>query len=99
MSRDIDQIIERVKTLIPGVHVEQLWVSHPGVDDDGLWFFRLPGMAKGIQVESSNGMCPFIVEHCDMKASTDAESARSIEEAVEKVVAYLASLTGVAGPN
>jgi hypothetical protein len=95
MSRDIDRIIERVKNLIPDALVEQLWVSHPGVDDDGLWFFRLPGIAKDIQIESSQGVCPFIVEHCDMKSSTDAETAWSVEEAVQKVVAYLMSLKDV----
>jgi hypothetical protein len=97
LSRDIDQIIERVKARLPDVHVEQLWVSHPGVDDDGLWFFRLPGIQKDIQIESSFGMCPFIVEHSDMKSSSEAETARTIEDAVEKVVAYLTSLRGGAG--
>jgi hypothetical protein len=99
MSRDIDQIIERVRRLVPDLRVQQLQVSHPGVDDDGLWFFSLPGIAKDIQIESSYGMCPFIVEHSDMKSSTDAETGRSVEETVEKVVAYLRSLKGTTRPG
>jgi hypothetical protein len=99
MSRDIDQIIERVRNLIHDVQVEQLCVSHPGVDDDGLWFFQLPGIAKNIQIESSQGVCPFIVEHNDMKCSADAETAWSVEEAVNKVWAHLASLKDDAGPK
>jgi hypothetical protein len=92
MSRDIDQIIERVRQFVPGVQVQQLQVSHPDVDDDGLWFFSLSGTTKDIQIESSFGVCPFIVEHCDMKSSSDAEIARTVDEAVEKVVAYLTTL-------
>ncbi len=92
MARDIEQIIERVKDLVPVVQVQQLQVSHPGVDDDGLWFFTVPGIAKDVQIESPYGNCPFIVEHSDMKSSSDAETARSVEETVEKVVAYLTKL-------
>lgn len=97
VGRDIDQIIDRVKHLVPDVEVQQHWVSHPGVDDDGLWFFRLPGIQKCLQIESTYGVCPFIVEHSDMKSSSEAETARSVEEAVEKVVAYLTSLKGNPG--
>jgi hypothetical protein len=97
MSRDIDQIIERVKRLIPDVKVQQLQVSHPGADDDGLWYFSLPGIVKDIQIESTYGMCPFLVEHDDMKSSSDAETARTVEEAVEKVVAYLTALKDLPG--
>ena len=89
MSRDIDQIIERVKDRIPAVKVEQYWVKNPRVDDDGVWWFWLPGMEKNIQLESSYGSCPFMVEHDDMKSSSEAEIAQSIEGAVAKVVSYL----------
>jgi len=99
VSRDIDQIIEEVKVRLPDVQVQQLSVSHPGVDDDGLWFFGLPGIKKDIQIESSYGVCPFIIEHSNMKSSSDAETAHSVEEAVEKVVSYLTSLKDHAGPQ
>lgn len=60
--RDIDKVIERVKAALPEGCLEQLKVSHPGVDDDGIWFFSLPGAKEQVQAESSKGMCPFIVE-------------------------------------
>ena len=99
MSRDIDRIIEEVKARLPDVQVQQHWVSHPGVDDDGLWFFRLPGIQKRIQIESTYGVCPFIFEHDGMKSTSEAETAHSVEEAVEKVVAYLTSLKSNGGPQ
>lgn len=89
--RDIDRIITAARKRLPDLLVEQHQQSWPG-DDDGLWFFSLPGIAKDIQLESPSGMCPFIVEHGDMKSSTEAQTARSVEEAIEKVVAYLMSL-------
>lgn len=95
MGRDVDQIIERVKQRVPDANVWQLRVSHPGVDDDGLWFFTVPDAElslyrpKSIQIESSYGMCPFVVEHDDMESSAEAETARTVDEAVEKIVAYL----------
>jgi len=46
MSRNIDHIIERLKTELPGVQVTQMQVAHPGADDGGLWFVRIPGQAE-----------------------------------------------------
>ena len=34
-------------------------------------------------------MCPWLVEHDDMKSPSEAETAPSSAEAVEKIVAYL----------
>jgi len=62
MSRNIDHIIERLKTELPGVQVTQMQVAHPGADDDGLWFVRIPGQAEEVQIESPNGSCPFLIE-------------------------------------
>ena len=92
MARDIDTVIERVRALHPDAVVEQLKVVHPGSDDDGLWYFRLPKERKEIQVESSTGDAPFIIEHSGMKTSSDAISGASVDEAVREVSAYLASL-------
>lgn len=96
--RDIDRIIAAARELISDLEVTQWQQSFPG-DDDGLWFFGLPGITKDIQIESWTGECPFIVEHSDMKSSSEAETARSVEDAVEKVVANLTSLRGGAGPQ
>jgi len=45
MTRDIDRIIEIVRSRIPDVEVVQMHKTHPA-DDDGLWWFRLPGVRK-----------------------------------------------------
>ena len=89
--RDIDRVIVAGRGLITDLEVTQYQQSWPN-DDDGLWFFGLPNVDKQIQIESWTGECPFIVEHTDMKSSSEAETARSVEEAVDKVVAYLTSL-------
>lgn len=62
MSRDIDHIIERLKAEMPGVQIRQLQVSHPGADDDGLWFVTMPGRSPEVQLESPRGSCPFLIE-------------------------------------
>lgn len=60
--RDIDRIIERLKAEMPGVQIRQLQVSHPGVDDDGLWFISMPNRSPEVEIESSDGGCPFLIE-------------------------------------
>lgn len=92
MSRDIDKIIVGVRERIPKVDISQHYVKDPRKEDDGVWFFKLPGILKRIQIESSFGECPFIVEHDDMKASTDAWQAHSVDEAVEMISSYLTNL-------
>ena len=78
--RDVGRVIELVRRVYPGVSVRQLEVTHPGKDDDGLWFFGQPGSKFEVQIGSSNGMCPFLIE-------TEENDARfttgSIEETVE----------------
>jgi hypothetical protein len=92
MVRDIDTVIERVRAFHPDAIIEQLQVVHPGADDDGLWYFRLPNKIEDIQVESSTGAAPFIIEHSGMKASSDAISGASADQVVRVVSAYLDSL-------
>ena len=92
MQRDIDLIIERLTANIPDIHIEQLKVRYPGADDDGLWWYRLPGMTKDIQIESPSGNCPFLIESDDDKSSKDALIGLSIADVVERVSAYLRSL-------
>jgi hypothetical protein len=88
MSRDIDVIIARVYAKHPDAVVAQLKVSHPGVDDDGVWTFHLPTHPKGIQIESSTGCVPFLVETDDMTSSSEAHSAGCIEDVVLAVTTY-----------
>lgn len=92
MNRDINEIVEHVRARVPGVNVSQLQVKYPGADDDGLWFFRLPDSLREVQIESADGNCPFWIENDDMKTSSEAHTARTIEDVVDEVVAYLSSV-------
>jgi hypothetical protein len=87
--KDIYSIIEKVKQIFPEIEVEQLKVKF-SADDDGLWYFYLPDVKQNIQIESSYGLCPFIVE-TDEQSSYDARTAKTIDEAVEMIVEYLES--------
>ncbi len=60
--RDIETIIEQMRAAHPAVQVEQLKVKFPGADDDGLWFFTHLNCPFEVQLESSTGMYPFLVE-------------------------------------
>lgn len=82
MPRDIDQIIERLRAELPEARVTQLEVTHPGADDDGLWFITIPGRAEEVQIESTDGMCPFLIE---TDFSPEALHGRSVEAVVSMV--------------
>jgi hypothetical protein len=92
MPRDIDTVIAKVRALHPDAIIDQLQVSHPGVDDDGLWFFGLPGEKKDIQVESSTGAAPFTIEHDDMRGLQDRIHGANVDQTVLDVSAYLNNL-------
>jgi hypothetical protein len=89
-GRHIDQIVRAIVDLCPTVKVQQLNVSHPGADDDGLWFFNRPGGKFGVQIESPTGMCPFLIE-------TDESDARLITKSIDETVEILARLLHI-GP-
>lgn len=78
--RDVDRIIELVRDICPAVDVKQLQVIHPEADDDGLWYFLQPASEFQVQIESPNGMCPFLVETDE---TDDRRTGRSVEETVE----------------
>jgi hypothetical protein len=90
-QRDVDQIIDTLRARIPDLSVVQMVKFHPP-DDDGLWWFRIPNERRDIQIESSTGNCPFIVECTDDKSSNDARTGSTPEEVVNMVEQYLASL-------
>jgi hypothetical protein len=86
MTADLREIIAGVTGALPDVELEHLQVTHPA-DDDGLWFFRRRGRSSwDVQIESSSGVCPFLVE-------TDLDNERrwgqTPEEVVEIIVALL----------
>ena len=83
--RDVDQIIDKVRNICPAVEIQQLNVRHPGADDDGLWFFNQPSSPFEVQIESSNGMCPFVIE-------TDESDARVVTNSVDETVQAVSHL-------
>ena len=85
MTRDIDQIIERIRSECPLVEVEQLRTKFPA-DDDGIWFFTRPNHPFEVQLESSSGMCPFLIETDE---SPERFNAENVETAVTKLKQWL----------
>jgi hypothetical protein len=85
MQRDIDLIIEKLTAYVPGIHIEQLRVKHPGADDDGLWFINIRDHKGEVQIESSEGLCPFLIE-------SDFSNERVHGYSVEEVVATVKRL-------
>jgi len=87
--RDIDQIIELLVGRIPDIQISQLKVTHPA-DDDGLWFIKVPERTEEVQIESSSGNCPFVIE-----SNFDNESyeGASVHEVAENVLALLSKIS------
>ena len=85
-ERHIDHVIKLVEEREPTIRWTHLSVSHPGVDDDGIWFFWLPTVAGEVQLESSTGKLPFLAE-------TDKHDERvlcnSVEDAARTVCEWL----------
>jgi hypothetical protein len=88
MQRDIDRIIDRLSIDAPSIQVRQLQVRHPGNDDDGIWFFSIPGKNGEVQLESSDGTCPFLVE-------SDCDDKRVEVQTVEEAVVVVKRLHGL----
>jgi len=83
--RDIESIIEKVKERFPKVSIAQLKVMHPA-DDDGLWFFSFENPKDEIQIESSFGKCPFLIES---NRNDERRYGHSVDEVVDIVCEHL----------
>jgi hypothetical protein len=86
MDRDIDRVIAALRRSFPDIACEQLSVSHPGADDDGIWFITHPARQAEVQLESSTGQLPFVVECSD---SPRRDTAHTLDEVVALVTARL----------
>jgi hypothetical protein len=91
--RDIDHVIAGVRRTRPDVLVEQLQVTHPA-DDDGIWCFKLPSSSAEVQLESSSGNCPFLVES---DFNDDRQDAATVSEAIAMVTTLLQRGSNAAG--
>jgi hypothetical protein len=85
--RDIDHIILRIRQRYPDVVVTQYRPRHPA-DDDGIWWFNHSNANQDIQIESTTGMCPFIIE-TDEHSSFNALTGYTIDENVARIVTFL----------
>ena len=94
-QRDIERIIAAVSERLPDIRVQQWRPVYPG-DDDGIWWFSLPGVSKDVQIEGPYGSCPFLVE-TDEQSSYEARTAHTVAEAVEMIVSYLEPLQEARG--
>jgi hypothetical protein len=90
MNRDIDQIIAKVKARVPTVSVTQLHKIHQG-DDDGLWWFDVGNENHNIQIESHDGMCPFLVETAEL-CCEKARTAKTVDQAEQMIVDYCTAI-------
>ncbi|MGI4790591.1 MAG: hypothetical protein ACRYFS_17290 [Janthinobacterium lividum] len=81
MPRDIDLIIAEMARRYPNVCVQQLQVKHQA-DDDGLWYFWQSDSSISVQIESSSGSCPFLIE-------TDENDTRAKGKSVAEVICIL----------
>jgi hypothetical protein len=84
--RDVEKTIELIQAMHPAVEVEQLKVLHPGADDDGLWFFIQPESSFQVQIESSTGMCPFLVETDESDKRVNASTAGEVIEVLSTLL-------------
>jgi len=85
-QRDIDKIIDFVKQEYPEVCVWQLQVKNPH-DDDGIWYFGLPENSDDdIQIENSQGQCPFILE---TNRNPEAKHGDTVEQVVSIICEHL----------
>lgn len=85
--RDIDQVVAALRRRHSDLRVEQRPVAHAAVDD-GIWFISLPSASIEVQLESSTGNCPFLVES---SLSPERVHAATIGEAINVVTTMLGS--------
>jgi hypothetical protein len=84
--RDIDLVIAEVERHDSNIRSIQLQVKHPGIDDDGIWYFWIPELPGEALVESSDGMLPFLVE---TDKHDERYNASTINETVDTILAWL----------
>jgi hypothetical protein len=85
MTPDLEEVIRRVQERLANMSWQQLTVRWPA-DDDGLWFFWLAGQPGEVQIESSNSVCPFLVE---TDKHDERLTASSPEETADTIIKWL----------
>lgn len=86
MTPDLRQIIDGVIAGLPDAEWEQLSVTHPA-DDDGIRFFWRRGRrGRDVQIESSSGACPFLIE---TTLDNELRHGATPTEVVQAIVRFL----------
>jgi hypothetical protein len=86
MSRDIDTVLATLTRALPGLRWEQLRVAHPDADDAGVWFVAHPASPHELQLETSTGMFPILLEGSD---GPERDILSSVAEVVARVAVRL----------
>ena len=83
--RTIDRVIDAIRSTLPGARIEQLKVKFPS-DDDGLWYVNHPNSDVEVNIESSTGELPFLIENSGNGARV---TANSLDDTVAAVATAL----------
>jgi len=86
MNRDIDRVIASIRRGFPALVCERPRAADPAVADRGLWILRHPDLPGEVQLESSTGLFPFLVESAGSPAR---DTVHTLEEAVALVMTRL----------
>ena len=82
---DVDLIANAVRGAMPHIVISQLQVTHPA-DDDGIWYFHVAtNPSDEIQIESSTGECPFLIEN---SKDHSRRTGDSVDEVVTAILKY-----------
>jgi hypothetical protein len=78
---DLEEVVRLIQEGLPEARWVQAPVTHP-TDDDGVWFFWIPGLPGEVQIESSYAVVPFIVETDKHDECITASSPRETADTV-----------------
>jgi hypothetical protein len=84
-TTDLQEVVRLVEMQLPKVKWEQLHVINAS-DDDGIWFFWMPDISGEVQIESSRGTCPFLIE---TDKHDDRFISRSPQETADRIIEWL----------
>jgi hypothetical protein len=85
--RDIDLVVAALKRRHSDLRVEQRPGAYAAVDE-GIWFINLPPTSIEVQLESSTGNCPFMIES---SSNPERLHAATIGETINMVSTMLGS--------
>jgi len=85
MPKDIEQLTDALRRAYPEITIEQPRVAHTDADDQGVWYVNHPRAFTEVQVESSTGDVPFLIES-DLAPPM---LARAVDDAVRIVTERL----------